>query len=97
MSDTWKKIMVTSIYGYKTRAPMINIDISAFPKDHPLQLHVEEARDLAHNILAAAEAAEQDGFIFSFFKDQLGTTEKEAAAALLAYREHRDKERGLQG
>jgi len=65
MSD-WKRsvIMVTSGYGGNTRQPFVEIKTDKLKA--PLQLSPEEARDLALNLLQAAEAAEQDAFIFEF-------------------------------
>lgn len=93
----WKKINVSSIFGRNNKEPIVEIDISQFPKDRPLQLHTEEARALALNLLECAEAAEQDAFIYNFFSAGIGVDERQAANALLAYRDYRNKMRGTDG
>lgn len=64
-----------------------------YPKDHPLQLEPNEARDLALNLLEAAEACEQDAFIFEFFSNVMGGGEKgdrAGAKSLIEFRQWRD-------
>ncbi len=90
MSEKWKTIKVTSIFGGKARQPFVQIEME-YPKDHPLQLEPNEARDLAANLLQAAEAAEQDAFIFEFHSTLGGTLDdKLGAGVLFQYREWRD-------
>ena len=69
-SGGWKTLMVTSGYGGNTRLPFVEIHSDKI-KDEVLQLSPEEARDFAANLLQAAEAAEQDAFIFEFHADLL--------------------------
>lgn len=87
----YKTIMVTSGYGGNTRQPFVQIEME-YPKDHPLQLEPNEARDLAANLLQAAEAAEQDAFIFEFHSTLGGTRDdKLGAGVLFQFREWRNE------
>lgn len=90
MSNKWKTINVTSGYGGNTRQPFVQIQME-YPKDHPLQLAPEEARDLAANLLQAAEAADQDAFIFEFHRDLMKGDENIAANMLIQFRKWRDE------
>lgn len=90
MNDKWRKINVTSGYGYNTRQPFVQIEMD-YPKDHPLQLAPEEARNLAANLLQAAEASEQDAFIFEFHSQLLNGDEKIGASMLIQFRKWRDE------
>lgn len=89
----WKTIKVTSGYGGNTRQPYVEIN-AEFLKA-PLQIAPEEARDLAMNLLEAAEASEQDAFIFEFHSDLIDdpVSEKEniGASMLIEFRKWRDK------
>lgn len=92
MSTNWKTINVTSGYGGNTRQPFVEIKTDKLKE--PMQLAPEEARDLAANLLEAAEAAEQDAFIFEFHSDFVAGTPEEkrniGASMLGAFREWRD-------
>lgn len=100
MKSDWKVIHVSSGFGANTRQPFVAIEMQ-YPRDHPLQLHPDEARDLAMNLLQAADAADSDQFIFEFFADIMGEgTEKgdqAGAKSLIAFRKFRDERRGRQG
>lgn len=66
--------------------------VVTYPKDHPLQLEPNEARDLAANLLQAAEAAEQDAFIFEFHSTLDGKRDDQLGVGVLSqYREWRNK------
>ena len=88
------RILVTTIYGHHHKKPIVEI---TFPKPAPdrpkqlqrtVQLSIDEARDLAMNILQAAESAIQDAFIVEFMSEILGD-DRQAAAVLVAFRERR--------
>lgn len=92
MPTQWKTINVTSGYGGKTRQPFV--EIKADKLKEPLQVSPEEARDLAANLLQAAEAAEQDAFIFEFHSELIEGTPDEkknvGASMLSEFRKWRD-------
>lgn len=85
----WKTIMVTSGYGGNTRQPFVELKTDKLKA--PLQLSPEEARDLAQNILEAAEAAEQDAFMFEYVSKDLNAGERAAAGIISAFRKWRDE------
>ena len=87
--NDWKVINVSSGFGANTREPFVQIEME-YPKDHPLQLHPDEARDLAMNLLQAAESADQDAFMIKFVSKDLKAGENAAAAILLEYRKFRN-------
>ena len=89
--NNWKVINVSSGFGANTREPFVQIEME-YPKDHPLQIHPDEARDLAMNLLQAAESADQDAFMIKFVSKDLKAGENAAAAILLEYRKFRDAE-----
>lgn len=74
------KILVSTIYGYGSQKPIVEIRLPKPSKKQPplerernlVQLSVEEARDLAMNILQAAESAIQDAFIVDFMTQRVG-------------------------
>lgn len=87
-------IEVTTIYGHKHKKPIVEIRFPRQPADTPkerrnlVQLTIEEARDLAMNILQGAESAIQDAFLVEYFKE-LGLEEKQTVALLVAFRQRR--------
>jgi len=92
MSTVWKTINVTSGYGGNTHQPFVEIKTDKLKE--PLQISPEEARDLAANLLQAAEAADQDAFIFEFHSSFIeGTPEEKrnvGASMLVEFRKWRD-------
>jgi hypothetical protein len=86
-------IMVTSGYGGNSRQPFVEIKTDKLKA--PLQLSPEEARDLALNLLSAAEASEQDAFIVEFHSAFIEGSEVEkrnvGASMLIEFRKWRDE------
>ena len=88
---TWKVIRVESGYGGNSRQPFVEVKDDRLKE--PMQLLPEEARDLALNLLEAAEASEQDAFIFEFFSKIMGGGEKgdsAGAKSLIEFRQWRN-------
>ena len=56
--------MVTTLYGQAAKAPLVQIEM---PKP-TLQLTIEEAEDLARNLVHACEASLTDAFLIEFFR-----------------------------
>jgi hypothetical protein len=82
------KITVLSIYGHTTKKPLVEIRWQKPGKgtpDRTVQLSIEEARDLALNILQGAESAIQDGFIVEFFRE-IGIDDAAINSMLTHYR-----------
>ena len=74
-------ILVASLVGYKTGLPLVEIVWG----DKRAQLTADEARAHAFRILAAAEAATVDLFLWRFAEETIGTT-TQGATRLLAGR-----------
>ena len=93
MPIAWKNILVSSGYGGNTREPFVEIKMD-YPKDHPLQIHPDEARQLAMNLLQAADAADTDSFLFEFVSKDLNAGDHAGANILMEFRKFRDERRG---
>lgn len=87
-------IQVTTIYGHKHRKPIVEV---TFPKPSPerpkalqrtVQLSIDETRDLAMNLIQAAESAIQDAYIVEFMQS-LGLEEGQVGALLADFRARR--------
>lgn len=64
------EIFVTSLVSGRTFEPLVEISWG----DRKAQFGLEEARQHAHGILEAAEAAESDAFVFQWLmRDVIGT------------------------
>lgn len=88
------KFWARSIFGYKTRKPLVDLRY----KDWALQVDTHTAREIALHILEAAEAADQDAFIFEFGAEVAGdgdggNNERAGSTLLHEFREWRDKKR----
>ena len=81
--------MVSSGFGHRERAPYVQVLIEA--ADWMTQMPPAKARELAANLLEAAEAAEGDGFLMTFLGERIGVQDERALATVLmdfrAYRE----------
>jgi len=58
------------------------------------QMSPEEAREHAHAMLEAAEAAEQDAFLMHFAREIVGASQEDAAGLLMRFREFRARTTG---
>ena len=94
------QISVQSGYGLNTNRPFVTIGI-ANPTEsaNPIvQLVSSQARQIALQILEAADAADADGFILTWLGNGVADLNAEQAAALLAdFRAYRDRLRGAEG
>ena len=93
-------IWVNSIFGMNGKTGLVGLHY----QDMVVQLDLVAARELAMNILRAAEAADQDQFIYEFGTSLGGRTEVAPAGPLAGmkllheYRKHRtDTEAALKG
>jgi len=59
-------VMVSSGFGYNTQQPYVQVLIEA--ADWSTQMSPATARELAFNLLTAADAAESDGFLVGFLR-----------------------------
>lgn len=82
-------ISVTSGFGHNTQQPFVQMIIRQ--ADWMTQMSPETARELAHNLMAAADAAESDGFLIGFFRETIGVDDMRMVASLLVqFREYRE-------
>jgi hypothetical protein len=84
------QIDVGSGFGQKTRTPFVTIAMSSLA----VQLASTQAREIGHQILEAADAADSDGFVVTFAMKRLGTSMEESAQLLSEFRAYRDQLRG---
>jgi len=61
------------------------------------QMSCEQARDHGHAILEAAEAAEQDAFIFDWVLNRVGAGASQAAGLLADFRKYRGERTNKKG
>lgn len=82
------RLEVTSLVSHRDGSPRIELYTGRKGRDR-VQLSVDEARDLALNILAGCEAAVQDVFMMDFAKTKIGVSDREAAGLLIEFRNMR--------
>lgn len=85
-------ITITSMYGSENRKPLVSFVVEG-EQETNLQFSVDEARKVARDLLEAAEAAIQDGFVFEFISKTLGFSEQHAAIFLNEFRKWRNDAR----
>lgn len=83
---------VQSGYSSKNRRPFVELSYDGAS----LKVSPDEARDIAFSLIGAAEAAEQDGFLFEFMTNQVGVEGGMAAAVIVEYREYRERGRQVE-
>lgn len=81
---------VSSIYGYASQKPYINVEVSM----SPMQCSPAKAREMALMLLESADAAESDAVLIGYAKDVLDLDERGAAQLLQQFRQYREKTRG---
>lgn len=81
-------IEVTSGYGASSQMPYVQL--LNHKDDWMVQLPAGSARELALNMLAAAEAAETDGSLVQFAIDRMGVAMEQAVGLLVDMREYRE-------
>jgi hypothetical protein len=79
-------IKVNSIFGTRTRKPIVVINF----RQEAVQVDPATARDLAMNLLRAAEAATSDAITW-YFHTGLGLESDEASMILFEYRKLRSE------
>lgn len=83
---------VESMVASRSGEPAVIVTVNG--ADFTTNMSVAEARDMAFNLLGAAEAAEGDAFLVDFLKNQVGAEEQYAVAILMDFREWREKRNG---
>lgn len=85
--NTEHVFMVSSGYGSNTQKPFVALEADG---ELLAQIPPEGARALAYNLIAVAEAAEQDAFLVSFMQSRVGLPLEQAAQVLGEYRQWRN-------
>lgn len=88
-----EQIWCTTIFGYRTRRGLVEIGFRGVT----IQVEPDDARAFAGNLLAAAEAAETDEYIHTFFKKVLGAEDDQVLGVLGEFRKWRDERRRARG
>ncbi len=80
---------VTSNFGHNTQKPFVMIVVGKH--DFMVQISPAGARELAINLLQAAEAAEGDAFLISFLRRKVGANDEAVAGILEEFRNWRER------
>jgi hypothetical protein len=81
---------VSTGFGHRTQQPYVQVLIAA--ADWMTQMSPADARSLAHNLLAAAEAAEGDAFLISFLRKRVGAEDEAVSGVLADFRKWRESQ-----
>lgn len=84
---------VSSMYGAKTRQPIVILTYDAPGKEFEVQMSVATARNHAQDVLEVCESAVADAFIFEFLKTRLHQEDKVAAQIIQEFRVWRAEKR----
>lgn len=80
---------ISSGVGARTREGYVQVIIES--ADFMTQMPPETARELAANLLSAAEAAEVDAFLMAFMRERVGASDEQAVQILIEFREWRER------
>jgi mitochondrial fission protein ELM1 len=80
---------VTSGYGANTQQPFVAITVGA--KDFHTQMSPEQAIEIAHNLLHAAESSLTDAFLVTFLRDRVGSEMPQVVGLLNEFRQWREE------
>lgn len=89
-------LSITSGYGHNTKQPFVTFSL-ANPSESAnptIQMTADGARQQAHYILEAADAAESDGFVTEWLRDKADLNDQQLAGLLAEFRAYRAKLRG---
>lgn len=84
MPQREKQITVRSMFGHRTRQPLVLLRIG----EEMVQIPPDQARQIGHWLLEAAEAADQDAVLVRFL-GRMGLDAEASAAALNELRKTR--------
>jgi hypothetical protein len=82
----------SSIYGYASKEPYVNLEVSV----SPMQLSPAKARECALMLLESADASESDAVLIGYARDVLDLDMQGAAQLLNQFRQYREKQRGTE-
>lgn len=81
--------LLTTGFGARTQEPFVNLTEGG--SDFHVQMSPEEAVDLAHNLLACAEAAVQDAMFIRFMREVVGLDDAHVFGMLMQFRQYREE------
>lgn len=88
-------INVSNGFGYNTQQPFVQMLIPR--ADWMTQMSPANARELALNLLACADAAESDGFLVGFLQTVVGVEDmSKIADVLVRFRQYREARRTVE-
>lgn len=90
--DRRGEFSVSSIYGYATQKPYVNVEVSI----SPMQCSPAKAREMALLLLECADASESDSVLIGYAKDVLDLDDRGAAQLLQQFRRYRAKQIGTE-
>lgn len=86
-------ITCSSGFGHNTQQPFVQMLIHQ--ADWMTQMSPDDARSLAQNLMACADAAESDGFLVTFLQRTIGVDDMRTIASILVqFREYREARLG---
>ena len=88
--DRRSDFSVSSIYGYTSKKPHVNVEVSV----SPMQMSPAKARETALFLLESADAAESDAVLIGYARDVLDLDDHGAAQLLAQFRAYREKQLG---
>lgn len=92
-------VEVSSGFGYRTQQPFVTV-LMATPietANPTLQMSPAQARQIAGQLLEAAEAAESDGFLVGWLGVEKDLSEQQVGSLLISFRAYRDAQRKKEG
>lgn len=84
--------VASSIYGYASQKPYVNIEVSM----SPMQVTPAKAREIALMLLESADASESDAVPIGYARDVLDLDERGAAQLLDQFRKYRIAQLGTE-
>lgn len=97
-------VRVESIFGQRTRQPIVNVRIpdgvladpgvaprEIAPGERVMQLTPEAATSLGFQLIEAAQSSILDGFLATFFESELGVDQEQWGAIFLKFRAYREE------
>lgn len=81
---------VTSNFGHRTQKPFVMVTVQE--KEFTVNMSPKGARDLALNLLQAADASEGDAFLVTFLRKKVLANDRAIAAILQDFRDWRKQE-----
>lgn len=81
------EFFTSSGYGHRTKQPFVEFSYNG---RKVAQMRPEDAINLAHDLLASAEASLGDAFLVEFMRDKIGLEMPQIGGLLLEFRQWRD-------